>query len=167
MIRLVLPYPPSANEYKLTRTYFDKRTREWRTMYYLSDVAKTFKSEVGWAAKAAGLRQPLRGYVRLVLYLTPHCPKDAAERATKDPVHWPLKVQSLDVGNVEKVLSDALNGIAWVDDRQVEELHVIRTQPGTKGLVVQIEEFVPDWIRQLDLFGERARVFPEPGGLAV
>ena len=156
MIRLQLPYPPSANEYKLTRVYYDKATRQHRTMYYLSAEAKAFKSEVGWIAKAAGLRAPLLGYVRVRMYLTPQCPKDVADRARKNPTMWALKVQSLDVGNVEKVVSDALNGIAWADDRQVDDLRVIRAEPGKRGLVVEIEEFVPDWLKQPTLFEESA-----------
>jgi Holliday junction resolvase RusA-like endonuclease len=29
-----------------------------------------------------------------------------------------------DVGNIEKIISDALSGVAWIDDRIVTELHV-------------------------------------------
>lgn len=156
MIRIDLPYPPSANHYKLTRVYYDKATRQHKVMWYLSDEAKAFKSEVGWLAKAAGLRTPFAGFVRVRMYLTPQCPKDVTDLVRKSPAGWALKVRSHDVGNVEKVVSDALNGIAWLDDRQVDDLRVIRTEPGKRGLMVEIEEFVPDWVKQPTLFPERS-----------
>lgn len=157
VIRIEVSYPPSANRYKLPRIIPVRRGSQPAITWYLSKEAKAFKEEVAWRAKQAGIRSPVSGFVRVVLTLIPHQPKDVADRARKDPKLWPLTVQSLDVGNVEKVALDALNGLAWNDDRQIEELIVRRAEPGQQGLVIEFEEFTPAWLdRTADLFGEVA-----------
>lgn len=152
VIRLVLPYPVSTNRY--WRTYQPKGFRAPVTT--LSEEAKAYKREVGLIARAAGVRQPLQGFVRVSMWLVPHAPQDVAKRMRAQPQTWPLGVQSLDLGNCEKVVCDALNGIAWGDDRQIEDLRIQRAPPGQKGLIVEFEEFVPAWLQAPDLFGEVA-----------
>ena len=159
--RLELPWPVSSNRY--WRTYMPKGFAAPVTA--LSDEAKAYKREVAWIAKRAGVK-PIVGYVLLRIFLTPQCPVDAADRATKSPNLWALSVQSLDLGNCEKVLSDALNGIAWEDDRQIERIELERTEPGVKGCVVEIEPYMPRWLRQKALF-DRPVVTCERDGLGV
>ena len=149
MIRLELPYPVSANRYWRQVRIGD------RAAIALSKEAKVYKREVAWIATQARVK-PIVGYVLLRIFLTPHCPIDAAARATQSPNLWALGVESLDLGNCEKVLSDALNGIAWTDDRQLERIELERTEPGVKGCVVEIEPYMPRWLRQKALFEERA-----------
>lgn len=157
MIRFEVSYPPSANRYKLPRVIPVRRGSQPAISWYLSKEAKAFKDEVGWRAKQAGVRGPIKGFVRVTLIIVPHQPLDVKDRARRDPKLWPLTVQCLDLGNVEKVALDALNGIAWTDDRQVEELNLRRAEPGQKVLVIEFEEFTPAWLdRSSDLFGEAA-----------
>lgn len=110
---LILPYPPSANRY-------------WRTVNsrtYVSEEAKAYKSECGWTARsqsAAGM--PFAGPVRLTMRF-----------------YRPRKAGDLD--NRLKVALDALNGIAFVDDAQVIELHVYRYDDKANPRVeVEIQE---------------------------
>lgn len=96
MTTLRLPLPPSANRY-------------WRTArnrVYVSEEAQAYKAEAGWLAQAAGVEM-LEGEVKLSVdvYMITH-------RA--------------DLSNRIKVLEDALNGIAWIDDQQISELHARR-----------------------------------------
>ena len=93
-IRLVLPYPPSANSY----------WRHAKGVTYLSREAKDYRKVV--ALIGANCR-PLRGPIRLTAY-----------------VYRPRRIG--DLGNCEKVLSDALQGIAFEDDAQVVEQHLYR-----------------------------------------
>lgn len=64
-MKLVLPYPVSANRY--WRTIVAKRKADAgpmakaRALTFVSDEAKAYKQEVGWKAKAAGMRMPMRG----------------------------------------------------------------------------------------------------------
>ncbi|HZI06723.1 MAG TPA: RusA family crossover junction endodeoxyribonuclease [Archangium sp.] len=98
-IRLTLPYPPSANTY-----WKPSRGRG----LVPSDEAGQYKAAVAAIAKAAGVL-PLVGPVRLTL------------RAFR-----PRRVGDLD--NVRKVLLDALQGWAYLDDGQVSEDHGYRLE---------------------------------------
>ena len=90
------------------RTYTDKKTLD-----YEADCARACKSVM------AGTK-PLEGPVYLMVYAYLKIPKSAskarraamlsgAERPTKKP----------DFDNIGKIVSDALNGIAYIDDAQV------------------------------------------------
>lgn len=95
-MKVVLPYPPSANRY----------WRTFRGRAVLSAEAKAYKKQVAAILAAAG-HQPLTGPVAYTAH-----------------VYRPLKSGDLD--NRLKVLSDALTGFAWLDDKQVVELHAYR-----------------------------------------
>lgn len=132
MIRLRLPYPPSANRY-------------WRHLVIAgqgrvvrSADAKRYCTEVGILAKAAGLRIPFDGRVALHLRLFPERPQDWARRARQQPDSWDDTVRCIDLGNCEKVLSDALNGIAWVDDKQLRRIVLERCEPDEHGARVEV-----------------------------
>lgn len=134
MIRLVLPYPVSANRY--WRSFVPRGQK--RAVTVVSDEAKAYRIEVAKIAKAAGLRIPLDGRVELTLRLYPQRPQDWAKRAQRDPDTWDDDVRCIDLGNCEKVLEDALNGIAWVDDSQIRETHKFRCEPDEHGARVEV-----------------------------
>jgi crossover junction endodeoxyribonuclease RusA len=77
--------------------------------------------------------------VRIRLY--PARPQDWAKRAQRNPDTWDDDVRCIDLGNAEKVLSDALNGIAWIDDKQLRRIELERCEPDEHGarVVVEIE----------------------------
>lgn len=157
MIKLVLPYPISANRYwysmadpKLITTLFravqaatrgdvslarafmaeraekGNRVPQGRAMTFRSKEADAYKEHVAWLARAAGIRQPLEGPIEVEYRLYPHLPKDWVKRAKADPVWWDLTVQCIDLDNARKIVNDALNGIAWTDDRMIMQ------DPGTR-----------------------------------
>lgn len=132
-IRLVLPYPISENRYWATRVIRLKKTGKWTAITYVTPEADAYRQQVGQLALQAGVRKPITGRVRLTLELYPHRPIDWAKRARKDPDGWADTVQCIDLGNCEKVLSDALNGIAWADDKQHREIHKYRREPDEHG----------------------------------
>lgn len=98
-LRLTLPYPPSANTY-----WKPARGRG----LVPSDEALQYKARVAQLARAAGVL-PLVGPVRLTLW-----------------AYRPRRVGDLD--NVRKVLLDALQGWAFLDDGQVSEDHGYRLE---------------------------------------
>ena len=93
MIRLTLPYPPSANRYW-------RHTR--RGGLYVAPEAKAYKQTVAALGLKEGAR-PLAGDVSLTLR-----------------VYRPQR--SGDLSNRIKVLEDALRGVAFGDDKQVARL---------------------------------------------
>ncbi len=109
---------------KVTLPYPISANRYWRTngRMYVSTEAQAYKVACGWEAKAAGL-QPLKGNVAVTIH-----------------VYRPQKSGDLD--NRLKVLFDALRGIAWLDDKQIVEIHAYRHEKDAGGgrVVLQIEE---------------------------
>ncbi len=152
MIHLTLPYPISANRYWAVRV-IPKRPKPL-AITYVTEEAKNYKTAVGLLAKAAGIRAPATGRVVLHIKLFPHRPQDWAKRARKDPHTWDDTVQCIDLGNCEKVLSDALNGIAWVDDKQIRRTLLERMEPDEKG--ARLEVSIEYLAAAPSLFGEAA-----------
>ncbi|MBN4999068.1 RusA family crossover junction endodeoxyribonuclease [Stenotrophomonas maltophilia] len=152
MIHLTLPYPISSNRYWATRV-IPKKPKPLAITYVTED-AKAYKAAVGHLAKAAGIRAPSTGRVGLYIKLFPHRPQDWAKRARKDPHTWDDTVQCIDLGNCEKVLSDALNGIAWVDDKQIRRTLLERMEPDEKG--ARLEVAIEYLAAAPSLFGEAA-----------
>lgn len=151
MIELVLPYPPSANRYWRTAVVCG------RAQTYPSADAKAFKTSVQVAALRAGVRRPITGRIELHLQLYPQRPQDWAKRARRDPLTWDDDVRCIDLGNCEKVLSDALNGVAWVDDKQHRRIVLERMEPdGEARVVVRITQLALPASPQADLLGVMA-----------
>lgn len=151
MIELTLPYPISANRY-------------WRTTVrgsfvstYVSTEAKEFKEQVGWVCKAAGIRAPLSGRVAISVQLYPERPRDWALRQRKHGATWDDNVRCLDIDNANKVLLDAIKGIAIEDDKWVRRLSSERMEPDEKGarVVLRIEQ-ISQPAAQGDLLGAAA-----------
>lgn len=135
MIELHLPYPPSANRYWRTAVVCG------RAQTYASTDAKAYKLIVQATALLAGIRTPIAGRTELQVQLYPQRPKDWQKRARLNPTAWDDDVRCIDLGNCEKVLSDALNGVAWVDDKQHRRIVLERMEPdGEARVVVRIAE---------------------------
>lgn len=90
---LIIPEPPSANR------YWRHTARGGRAITYKSAKAKQYQSEVRTRAMLAGL-QPLNGPVEVHLV-------------------WYRKARRGDLDNRLKVIFDALQGAAYVDDSQI------------------------------------------------
>ncbi len=142
MITLTLPYPVSANRYWQTRVI--RKGSQSMAMTYVSAEAKAFKDLVGKLAKAAGAVSPMLGRVAVAYTLHPHRPLDAHRRAKRDPVGWEDTVQCIDLDNAQKVLLDALKGVAIEDDKWVRKISAERGTPVDGGkLVVTITPIAP------------------------
>jgi crossover junction endodeoxyribonuclease RusA len=111
-MRLFVSYPPSTN-------------RLWRSTkggrQYLAPEVAAWKQQVAYTAKACGVEvseSPMAVTIRLHPKIT------KTGQASK---------RRIDLDNAIKVSLDALNGIAWVDDNQVVELHAWLDEPMTNG----------------------------------
>lgn len=141
-ITLTLPYPVSANRYWASRVI--RKGAQSMAVTYVSAEAKEFKALVHKLALAAGVRAPITGRVAIAYTLHPHCPQDAHRRMKRDPVGWEDTVQCIDLDNAQKVLLDALKGVAIEDDKWVRKISAERGAPVEGGkLVVTISPIAP------------------------
>jgi len=144
-IRLVLPYPVSANRYWATMAYFDRETRKPMARTYVTEEAKAYKLEVAWLAKAAGFKAPTTRPIE-VGRITLFAP---ATRLRRDKFMKLVEVKNsvvLNLDNCLKVTFDALNGVVYVDDKQLKRIRgpIEYAEPsGRGGLVIEIGEFIP------------------------
>lgn len=142
MLTLILPYPVSANRY-----WRPVRIGQHITIVPTKE-AKEYRKEVAWLCAAGGIRKPLEGRLRVEIDLYPHRPIDWEKRIRKLGPLWDDGVQCIDLGNCEKVLSDAMNGVVWVDDKQIWEMPLRRMTPdaGAERVVVRVSARIPEEI---------------------
>ena len=133
-VTLVLPYPVSANRY--WRTYIPKGHRNAVTV--VSGEAKRYKLAVQKTALEAGITKPIDGRISISYQLYPNRPKDWLKRMTRDPMHWDDTVQCIDLDNAQKVMFDALKGIAFVDDDMIFRINGQRAEPDEMGPRVEV-----------------------------
>lgn len=120
-MKLVLPYPVSANRYWRSVVAHAKGPKKPRALTFVSDEAKSYKAQCGWIAKAAGLRAPQQGLVELRFRLVP------ANRVC------------MDLDNALKVSIDALKGVVFADDSQVYRIVAERADPDPTGARLEVE----------------------------
>lgn len=130
-IVLTLPYPVSANRYWRTTVFMVGKQPRVNT--YLSEEAKAFKEQIKWIAHAAGIRAPLKGRVELGYRLYPHRPLDYKTRMRKLGELWDDGVECIDLGNCEKIMSDALQDTVIGNDKLVRRLVGERMEPDEHG----------------------------------
>lgn len=137
MLILTLPYPLSANKY-------------WQPVHvgnHISIVptkdAKKFRELIGWKAKAQGARTPIKGRVAVDVKLYPHRPLDFKKRMREFGDAWDDTVTCIDLDNANKVLLDALKGVAIEDDKWVRSLTAERMEPdGEARVIVTIRPYI-------------------------
>jgi crossover junction endodeoxyribonuclease RusA len=121
-MRLILPYPVSANRY--WRTVVAHRRdgpKKPRALTFVSEEAKAYKQEVRWRAKVAGCRDPIAGLVELRILLVP-----------KNRI-------CMDLDNALKVTIDALKDVVFDDDSQVFKITAERRDPDAAGARLEVE----------------------------
>lgn len=114
-IEITLPVPPSVNRIWRTgngRTYKDAKARAY-----------------GLAVEAAWRTAKLP------------CPAFPAGVAVKYRLIWYRFPASGDLSNRLKLVEDALNGLAWADDKQIVECHAFRQdcKRGDQRILLYIE----------------------------
>lgn len=116
-IDLTLPEPPSSNRY----------WRIGRGRAHLSPEAKRYKEEVRLRALFYGGLRP--GTVPF-----------GSSTSIAVTLAWYRSKRMGDLDNRAKVALDALNGVLWVDDKQIVELHLYRyDRPNDGALYITVE----------------------------
>lgn len=155
-ITLTLPYPISANR------YWRPIVIKGRSIFLPTKEAKQFKDETAQLCRIAGIRAPLVGRVAIDLRLYPAMPKDWQKRLAKEGANWDDSVRCIDLDNANKVVMDALNGVAIEDDKWVRRLTSERMVPDGKG--DRVEVTITPMQEQIELAPTPADLF---AGVAV
>ena len=95
--------------------------RNNRGRMVLSDEGKTYKAKAGWLAKAAGAKV-VEHDVAVSVTLHPRTNKDGSASGVV-----------LDLDNSIKVACDALQGIAYANDKQIKRLSAAYGNPMKDG----------------------------------
>jgi len=87
--------------------------------FYTPKTTREYEESVAWFAKAAYKGEP-----------------------TKDPVRLDMTIRSskskADTSNILKSIEDGMNGIVYVDDKQIKEIHISRTEGDGEGVDVTV-----------------------------
>lgn len=89
---------------------------------YMPNATRAYQTSIAWAAKAAGVRV-IDGPVKIVLVVYHPIPASLRGQARRDAADNITRPYSKpDIDNVFKSVADALNGIAYPDDKNVVEV---------------------------------------------
>jgi Holliday junction resolvase RusA-like endonuclease len=112
------------------KAFFDKRTGKPRNLVFQKTEYRDLKTQIQLIAKA---QCGLLGW---------KIPDKKAKLAVASVVYWPRKLRGCDVAdNMLGIFYDALEGIAYHNDRQFEEAHVKRIKTDdTMKIVITILE---------------------------
>lgn len=120
-MKFVLPYPPTLN------LYLRHITVAGRARTLLSAEAKAYQREVQVRAMVARVR-PMQERLAVTLRLAPPTHNKAGARYSA----------RMDLDNAAKVAIDALKGLAFGDDSQIDRL-VIERAPACPGGALHVE----------------------------
>jgi len=125
------------------RPRFAKRGNFVQT--YTPQKTKDYESEVMDAATAAmGKTEPLTTPIAIYLYIRFPIPVSYSKKRTRDCIEGlerPTKKPDWD--NIAKAITDALNGIVYVDDCQIVDAHIRKVYSHTPGVDVLVKEELP------------------------
>ena len=117
---MMLPYPVANN-----RMY-----RNWHGRMVLSAEGRAYKDHVAWIAKTHKVKL-IDGDVAVTMLFHPRQNKDGSASKVRQ-----------DIGEISKGIFDALNGIAYHDDKQIVAMSTVIVDPVQDGGVsILIEKY--------------------------
>lgn len=121
--------PRFAKRGKFVQTYTPQKTKDYESL--VMDAA----------SEAMGSSEPLETPVAIYLYIHMPIPASYSKKRRQDclsGIEKPIKKPDWD--NIAKAVTDALNGIVYVDDCQIVTAHVKKAYSDTARVEVLIQE---------------------------
>jgi Holliday junction resolvase RusA-like endonuclease len=110
------------------QTYTDSKTLEYETL-------------VGFKARQAiGASEPFKGALTVFLYLRFAIPPSYSKKRKEACLAGLEYPKRIDIDNVYKSVTDAMNGIVYVDDSQIIEAHIKKVYAEESGANVMVQE---------------------------
>jgi Holliday junction resolvase RusA-like endonuclease len=120
--------PRFARRGTFVQTYTDAKTIDYETHVAMK------------ARQAIGASEPLKGPLTVFLYLRYTIPPSYSKKrkeACLNGVEYPKKI---DIDNVYKSITDAMNGIVYLDDSQIVEAHITKVYNEQAGVNIMVQE---------------------------
>jgi len=112
------------------------------THAYTPEKTKTYEDEIRFMARAAmGASPPLETPVTVAIYIRMEIPKSFSKQKRKDALAGIIKpMKKPDGDNILKCFLDAMNGIVYVDDKQVVNIHLKKVYSEIGAVEIMIKE---------------------------
>jgi len=120
--------PRFARRGKFVQTYTDAKTIDYETHVAMK------------ARHAIGATEPLKGALSVFLYLRYAVPPSYSKKRKEACLAGLEFPKRIDIDNVYKSITDAMNGIVYVDDSQIVEAHIKKVYHETAGANVMVQE---------------------------
>lgn len=121
--------PRFARQGTFVKTYTDAKTLTYE------------KSIQTYAKKAMGSTSPLIGAVAAYLHIgipIPPSYSKTRQKACIEGLERPTKKPDID--NIVKAVLDGMNGIVYLDDKQVVDLHLTKVYSSKEGIDIMVKE---------------------------
>ena len=120
--------PRFARRGQFVQTYTESKTLEYETL-------------VGFKARQAiGKSEPFKGALTVFLYLRFAVPQSYSKKRKEACLAGLEYPKRIDIDNVYKSVTDAMNGIVYVDDSQIIEAHIKKVYAEESGANVMVQE---------------------------
>lgn len=103
------------------------RPRVTRYATYTPQKTKDYENLVKWSFKNKYKDKPLKGPIRIDIWLYMYIPKNTSKKRTKAKIKGDiLPTKRPDWDNMAKAITDALNNLAFKDDNQIVDAHIYK-----------------------------------------
>ena len=120
--------PRFARRGQFVQTYTDSKTLEYETHVAIR------------ARHAIGSSEPLKGALSVFLYLRYAVPESYTKKRKEACLLGLEFPKRIDLDNVYKSITDAMNGIVYVDDSQIVEAHIKKVYAESAGANIMVQE---------------------------
>jgi len=120
--------PRFARRGQFVQTYTDAKTIDYETQVAMK------------ARHAIGSTKPLESALTVFLYLRYTVPASYSKKrkeACLGGLEYPKRI---DIDNVYKSITDAMNGIVYLDDSQIVEAHIKKVYAEESGANIMVQE---------------------------
>jgi Holliday junction resolvase RusA-like endonuclease len=120
--------PRFARRGKFVQTYTDAKTIDYETHVAMR------------ARHAIGATEPLKGALSVFLYLRYTIPASYSKKRKEACLAGLEYPKRIDIDNVYKSITDAMNGIVYLDDSQIVEAHIKKVYAEESGANIMVQE---------------------------
>lgn len=120
--------PRFARRGHFVQTYTDSKTIEYETLVAMK------------ARQAIGASEPLKGALSVFLYLRYTVPPSYTKKRKEACLNGSEFPKRIDIDNVYKSITDAMNGIVYLDDSQIVEAHIKKLYAEEGGANIMVQE---------------------------